>query len=532
MTTPKQNLITADYSVGMQQSFDPSRDSLSSTEIAAVQALVQGAGNTPALAPFATAIPLGGTKRMPPTQVAGALTFTVSGTPAAGGICTLKLTANGVNIPEFPGIHWGGSAGWVNTAGTVNIVSVWNDGDVTYYSIAQHQSAPIRLPSLTGAIKTGSSAPGSIALTMSGPVGNSGSVDASQFVVSTTNGGAQTDTVSAASSSGSVVTLTTSRAVVSGDTTNISYTPHATAGLRLVDAAGNFIYSLIAAPVSLQTFIGILDGLGVSAAGAWSLRRLTSAYSGPLIRVTGTIQGAFDVGFNAATGDLDMTRLTGGAGETYLLNTVYDQSGGGRNQQTAATTQIPSLTLTGGPRTSLPVSILCNSSETIRFTGTNLESVYLTSGRQGSLFMVQNNSTSGPYTGSGGGTDNAGTNQWFVQFTTDNSTTPNNLLRGLTPTFVQSGAITGGFGVISAITTAGNQSTTRLVRTSSGVRQIVVSLGVTAAATVSGITRWGFIAGGTNGVNNRFVEQLQFATDVGVSVRDAVEDSQRAYWNI
>lgn len=491
-----------------------------------------GAGNTPTLVAFSTAIPLDATKRMPPTQVAGALTFAVSGTPAAGGICTLKLTANGVNIPVFPGIHWGGSAGWVNTAGTVNIVSVWNDGDATYYSIAQHQSAPITLPSLTVALKSGASSPSTLALSMSSALGNSGSVDASQFAVTTTNGGAQTDNVVSASVSGAIVTLGLSRPATVGDITVVSYIPSATAGLRLVDAAGNYIYSLTGAPVVVQTFAGLLDGLGVSAAGAWSLRRLTSSYTGPLIRVTGSVQGAFNVGFNAATGDLDMTRLTGASGETYALNTVYDQSGGGRDQLATTFSGPPLLALTGGPRSALPVAIQMTAGARIYFTGTNLEAVYLTAGRQGSQFVAMDHANSNFFVGSVGGSDNSQTNKWDVNYTIDSANTPNIIISATAPNNVGGIVATPGVSVISTITQASNASATRLVRTSAGSRQIVTSISNTASTTVSGQTRWGFFNGSGNGVNNRFFEQLQFATGVSSSVRDAVEDNMRGYWGI
>jgi hypothetical protein len=256
---------------------------------------VSGAGSTPVLVPFAMAIPLDATKRMPPSQITGATTFTVSGTPVAGGTCTLKLTANGVNTPVFPGIHWGGSAGWVNTAGTVNIVTIWNDGDATYYSVAQHQSAPITLPSLTLSAKSGASSPSILTLSLSAALGNSGALDASQFAVATTNGGAQTDNVLSASASGSTVTISMSRPATVGDTTAVSYTPSATPASRLVDASGNALYAISSAPVTVVTFLGALDGVSTTVALALGMRRLATSYTGNIIRIRNSAGTTADI---------------------------------------------------------------------------------------------------------------------------------------------------------------------------------------------------------------------------------------------
>lgn len=86
-------------------------------------------------------------------------------------------------------------------------------------------------------------------------------------------------------------------------------------------------------------FVGALDGLSVSAAAAYSTRKLRSAYAGSAIRVRRSFDNAeADIGFTAA-GDLDTTALLafvqhGGPGpgnEDGFVTTFYDQSGNGRN---------------------------------------------------------------------------------------------------------------------------------------------------------------------------------------------------------
>jgi len=76
----------------------------------------------------------------------------------------------------------------------------------------------------------------------------------------------------------------------------------------------------------------ILDQLGVSAAAAYSLRRLRAAYTGSAIRVRRSSDNAeANIGFTAI-GDLDTTALLTfvGGGDGFVV-TRYDQSGNGRN---------------------------------------------------------------------------------------------------------------------------------------------------------------------------------------------------------
>lgn len=77
-------------------------------------------------------------------------------------------------------------------------------------------------------------------------------------------------------------------------------------------------------------FVGVMDELSVTPVRAYSVRRLTSSYTGSAIRVRRSSDNAeADIGFTA-TGDLDETALLAhvGAGDGFV-HTWYDQSGGG-----------------------------------------------------------------------------------------------------------------------------------------------------------------------------------------------------------
>jgi fibronectin-binding autotransporter adhesin len=75
-----------------------------------------------------------------------------------------------------------------------------------------------------------------------------------------------------------------------------------------------------------------LDDLSVPAAGAWSLRKLTAAYTGPAVQVRRPSDNALqDVGFDG-TGFLDTNALLTFVGsETGTVARWYDQSGNGRD---------------------------------------------------------------------------------------------------------------------------------------------------------------------------------------------------------
>jgi hypothetical protein len=116
----------------------------------------------------------------------------------------------------------------------------------------------------------------------------------------------------------------------------------------------------------ITQFVGLLD-LYPSAAAAYSLRKLRSAYTGSAIEVRRTNNDVADIGFTS-TGELDTTALlafTGtGALDNGFVTKWYDQSGNGYNvTQTTALNQ-PQIVSAGSV-------VLENGKPSIEFDGIN-----------------------------------------------------------------------------------------------------------------------------------------------------------------
>lgn len=264
-----------------------------------------------------------------PQDIVSATAFVVSGTPILGGQCTLKLVSDGTNTPTFTNmVQWGGSTGWTLAAGSINNVVIWFDGFTTYYNITPNGSAPLTLPVPIAATKTGNG-PGSIAITLSAAPGAT-QPDVSKFVVTTLNGGAQTDTVTAAALSGTTLTLTTSRAATTGDTTKVLYDPtQGSLASRMVDVSGNLLFAWSNLAAAVLNFVGVLDGLGQTSTLALSInRRLRTGYSGPIIALNSAANGTGVSTDYFADGNGNVTGLPGG---TMYLDKIYDQSGLGQH---------------------------------------------------------------------------------------------------------------------------------------------------------------------------------------------------------
>ncbi len=112
--------------------------------------------------------------------------------------------------------------------------------------------------------------------------------------------------------------------------------------------------------------VPILDQLGVSAAAAYSLRKLRSAYAGSAIRVRRSPDNAEqDIGFTAS-GDLDTATLFTfvGSGNGFVT-TWYDQSGNGRNATKTTPEAQPRIVSAG-------VLDIANGKPAIRFNGSSM----------------------------------------------------------------------------------------------------------------------------------------------------------------
>lgn len=123
-------------------------------------------------------------------------------------------------------------------------------------------------------------------------------------------------------------------------------------------------HGLIASQIT--QFVGLLDAYP-SAAAAYSLRKLRSAYTGSAIRVRRTNLDELDIGFTS-TGALDTTALLAFTGTGALNNgfvtTWYDQSGNARNATQATALNQPKIVNAG-------VLVTENSKPSIEFDGIN-----------------------------------------------------------------------------------------------------------------------------------------------------------------
>jgi fibronectin-binding autotransporter adhesin len=112
----------------------------------------------------------------------------------------------------------------------------------------------------------------------------------------------------------------------------------------LTVGAGGIVVSSLAAPTNLP-----LDAVSAPAAGAWSLRKLRSAYSGPAVNIRrSSDDSTSDIGFTAG-GDLDTASLTSFlGGSSGFVTRWYDQSGNGRDGVQLATNFQPQISNPNG----------------------------------------------------------------------------------------------------------------------------------------------------------------------------------------
>ena len=133
----------------------------------------------------------------------------------------------------------------------------------------------------------------------------------------------------------------------------------------------------------------LLDNYG-GASTAYSLRKLSSTYTGSAIRVRRSSDNTEqNIGFDAS-GNLDTTTLLSfvGSGDGFVT-TWYDQSGNVNNMMQANANQQPKIVLSGVVNTT-------NSKPSIRFQNSGLYNTQPTFSAPISIFsVINNNSTSG-----------------------------------------------------------------------------------------------------------------------------------------
>ena len=205
-----------------------------------------GGANLPVAITFSGTVPFTQNAVMPRQQVRNAVAFAPNAAGAVlGATVETSLVADGTNAPSFTGFkEWGGSAGFLNTAGTVNYVQFRFDGLDYTYSVVQVIN-PVAAPVLTGAAANSGQA--TITLTFSKAL-NTAQLPAPSAFTLTNSGGTQT--VSNAAIAGATVTLTTSRTMASTDAVALAYSPPATSPLASSDGENAGAVAAFAVPVA------------------------------------------------------------------------------------------------------------------------------------------------------------------------------------------------------------------------------------------------------------------------------------------
>ncbi len=185
----------------------------------------------PAAIAFTTAVPLSSVipTFMSQHVVAEVNTFTIAAGSVQGATTLVRLVADGINAPVFTGFtHWGGSLGYDNRNGIVNVIQFWFDGYDYWYSIGQQLGATpvvIVYPILNTAT-VANATPTTVQLVFSGALDGAYVPALSSFAVS----GKTLSGVPVISGTG--VTLTTTVAFTSSDSATVNYTQPGTNNLR------------------------------------------------------------------------------------------------------------------------------------------------------------------------------------------------------------------------------------------------------------------------------------------------------------
>jgi hypothetical protein len=140
--------------------------------------------------------------------------------------------------------------------------------------------------------------------------------------------------------------------------------------------------------ISVTTLPGLLLDVYPSAAAAYSVRKLRTAYTGSAIRVRRSSDNTEqDIGFDA-TGNLDTSALTTFcSGTNGFVTTWYDQSGNARNLTQATATNQPQIVSSGSV-------VLENGKPTINFASKFIASTAFSSAiSQPNTYFITANKT-------------------------------------------------------------------------------------------------------------------------------------------
>ncbi|WP_295640193.1 SwmB domain-containing protein [Novosphingobium sp.] len=274
-----------------------------------------GSANLPIAIAFASTVPFTQNAQMPRQQVRNAVSFSANTAGAVlGATVETSLVADGINPPSFTGFkEWGGSAGYLNTAGTVNYLQMRFDGLDYTYSVVQVIN-PVAAPVLTGA--SANSGQNTVALTYSKAL-NAAQVPAAAAFALTNSGGTQT--VSSVVISGSTITLTTSRTMASTDAVALAYTPPTANPLASSDGENAGAVAAFAVPVATtgapantvaptlsSTTATTGSALSVTT-GTWSNSPTGFTYQWFYTDTNAAISGATAAGYTPIAGDVGHT---------------------------------------------------------------------------------------------------------------------------------------------------------------------------------------------------------------------------------
>ena len=259
-----------------------------------------GSANLPIAIAFNGSVSFMQNAQMPRQQVRNAVVFSPNTTGALlGATVETSLVADGINPPSFTGFkEWGGSAGYLNTAGTVNYLQMRFDGLDYTYSVVQVIN-PVAAPILTGA--SANSGQNTITLTYSKAL-NAAQVPAAATFALANSGGAQS--ISGVAIAGPIITLTTSRTMAGTDTVALTYTPPSSSPLASSDGENAGAVTAFAVPIAT---------LGAPANTAAPTLSSTTATTGTAITVTTGTWSNSPTGFAYQWFYADTSAAIGGA---------------------------------------------------------------------------------------------------------------------------------------------------------------------------------------------------------------------------
>jgi len=264
----------------------------------------------------------------------------------------------------------------------------------------------------------------------------------------------------------------------------------------------------------------LLDSFS-GASAAYSLRNLSSAYTGPLIRVRRSNDNAERDIYGTFRGDLDLAALTSFVGaNSGFVTTWYDQSGSGRHATQATAASQPRIVNAGAVDTEngKPTMVFDGSNDFFTYTPVTIADIDY------SVFAVSKRSASGVAGFMIGSNTEVGS--LFGQFT-DNNTYIQTL--GTTDRYYQYSDTLNDIRIATAITT---QSSGIYCKNGVAISQSATGTFPTSATTFTSIGSYQGLGGGPLVYSNADIsEVILFNTNQSAS-RSGVESNINNYYKI